>query len=70
MTRKDFELIARTIRDSLAADAVGGRGTDYYLDIVQRFVDSLSTTNPLFNWRKFALAAGVPINMIGLVGPS
>lgn len=52
MTRKDFELIARTIA---GYRKVSGIWAD---EIALRFADTLAGTNPNFNRRRFLDACG------------
>ena len=53
MTRKDFELIARVIKE--LRDFTGTNHSKVAYD----FADALTTTNPLFNRKKFLKACGV-----------
>jgi hypothetical protein len=52
MSRKDFELIARTIRES-ATRANVSNGV-----IAREFADALATTNPNFDRARFLKACG------------
>jgi hypothetical protein len=51
MTRKDFELIAATIRNLDNADHLNKR------IIAERFANSLECSNPRFNRERFVTAA-------------
>ncbi len=49
MTRMDFELIAKTLRDA----ARGAPAEFEYRQLAFRFADALSSTNPLFDRQRF-----------------
>lgn len=49
MSRKDFELIARTINNLQIPQ-------DTKAEIAQRFADNLSNTNPRFDYSRFVTA--------------
>lgn len=62
MTKKDFQLIAQTIRDLALAGPNVNAGTRQ--DIATQFADALASTNPLFKRDLFIQAATgvVPVN--------
>ena len=56
MTRKDFVLIAETIKQLPSFDVPADRDVVRFAAIVARFADSLATTNPRFNRARFEKA--------------
>jgi|GEM_PF-4012033 hypothetical protein len=62
MTRKDFNLIAETIRLLPSFDTYEHNGTLYPTDVVnhsavcRRFAEALRTTNPRFDAERFIAA--------------
>jgi hypothetical protein len=63
MTRKDFELIAQTIRDLRISTNLPGQDILSRIEtrnaVAQAFADSLVQTNPRFDKAKFLKACGV-----------
>ena len=57
MTRKDYELIAETIR--VAKISWKGNNNGLVDDISRDLADALATTNPRFNRDRFLTACGV-----------
>lgn len=62
MTRKDFRLIAETIRSLPSFETFHQDGTRYPTDVVnfdavcRRFAEALRSTNPRFNAERFIAA--------------
>ena len=56
MTRKDFELIAKVIKELPPVDIYDVSG---HKVVALIFANALATTNPLFNREKFLKACGV-----------
>lgn len=54
MTKRDFELIASTIKSAELTDEGGRRR------LVVAFVNALEKTNPRFDGRRFMQACGLP----------
>jgi len=52
MTRKDYELIAMTIRDRLFLQLT----EQQRMDVAKGFADTLASTNPCFNRERFIRA--------------
>lgn len=66
MTRRDFELIAATIRDSRSAAPEGSEHADTWFagfraahtELAHDFADELVATNPRFDRERFLRACG------------
>lgn len=58
MSRKDFRLIAETIRNLPSFDVISLDKADCvrFAVVVSRFADALATTNPRFNRERFIAA--------------
>lgn len=56
MTRKDFVLIAETIKQLPSFDQPADRDVVRFSAIVAQFTDALATTNPRFNRARFERA--------------
>lgn len=59
MTRKDFELIAATIKDELQHVACGEEQRNTVCSVAEAFARSLRASNPSFNRERFLRACGV-----------
>lgn len=62
MTKKDFELIARAMREGrtyVGTDFAADRESDLHTLCCYRLADALATTNPRFDRAKFLQACGV-----------
>lgn len=59
MTRKDYELIADTLRCSYANDT--GATKDYYIALCDRFASNLQAANPAFNRARFMNVCGIAV---------
>lgn len=59
MTRQDYELIARVIRDSLEHNACGQDQREMCETVAHNFASRLATTNPRFDRARFLRACGV-----------
>lgn len=63
MTRKDYELIAQTIRDIRISTSVRGQDIlsriEIRDDIARLFAESLANTNPRFDKARFLQACGI-----------
>ena len=63
MTRKDYQLIAKTIKESLEIGNLTNETTDTQIAIMalaQTLAIRLKDENPLFNHEIFAKACGIP----------
>jgi len=58
MTKKDYELIARVLRDSAPVNPSNRVLMDFHLATIEAFADALATTNPRFPRERFIEAAG------------
>lgn len=63
MQRKQFEAIARVIREELPSgfdyQIFNLSETSYREQVAREFADMLKATNPNFNWERFMLACEV-----------
>ena len=61
MTRKDYELIARELREGMRSHRVSHQAERWtYHEIALRLADALAAENPRFDRDKFILACGWP----------
>ena len=58
MTRKDFELIAATLKACNSEELNNAQHTQWVCT-VHRFADAMATTNPAFNRAQFLKACGI-----------
>lgn len=58
MTKKDFEMIAKVLRDS-KPDCCEAEEREQWSDVVFNFMKCLQKTNPRFDWKRFLAACGM-----------
>lgn len=58
MTKKDFELIAATIKDGIGINRANSAALATQQRIAERFATELAATNPRFDRERFLKACG------------